>query len=446
MRPFEFLLFLEVCLAILWLVANRRIRRKSILAVVLLIPFGLHYYLEGIRWQMFFVYGISIVLIVVNVNRWKNTIFRKVILIMTLLFILVSGTVSILVPVFEFPELVSKYRVGTYNLTLKDTKGKHRDILVKFWFPASQETIERSKYLQNRERSLDGLMGMPNFVFGHLSLVETAAYYTMEVIEGAAKFPLVIYSHGAASTNLDNTALLQEIAGNGYVVMAIDHNFSFERYGLDKSNATTLTFKAQKKFIQDLVQKVVPNQVDDILVSLQNIKNNDFFLANHINFDQVVLMGHSLGGTTATVAGLEDKNIKSVINVDGPISLTSIETFDVPLLYISSFSPTLPDEELEEKNLPNVKLYQKIKKLELDGVKKIMEENFEKSHWVRFKNAGHMDFTDLPYIVPTMATKGYDKKEGHALKSKVIIDFLNFSVKESHNFIKEKNHSLEWIQ
>ncbi|MBS9463384.1 hypothetical protein KIM67_13275 [Flagellimonas sp. 389] len=446
MRLFEFLLFIEVCLVILWLVANRRIRSKSILAVVLLIPFGLHYYLEGIRWQMFFIYAISLLVLVVNINRWRNTIFRKVILLTVLLCVLVSGAVGILIPVFEFPELVSKYKVGTYDLTLKDARGKHRDVLVKFWFPTTQKEGEYSKYHQNEERSLDGLMGMPNFVFGHLNLVETRAYNTMEVIEDSSKFPLVIYSHGAASTNLDNTALLQEIAGTGYVVMAIDHDFSFERYGLNRSDATTLTFDAQKKFIQDLVQKVVPNQVNDVLFSLQNIKSKDFFLADHINFEQVALIGHSLGGTTATVAGVESQSVKSVINIDGPISPESTEEFDRPFLYISSFSPELPDDVLKEKNLPDVELYQKIKKLELEGVKKLVEKNTLGSHWVRFKNAGHMDFTDIPFLIPIMTTKGYDKQKEHTLKSRVIIDFLNFSVKESHNFIKEKNHSLEWIQ
>jgi dienelactone hydrolase len=448
MRPFEFFLILVTGLVLLSIISNKRKLNTIAIAIVLAITFGFHYFLEGMRWQMYLVYIISPLIPVFNIYHKATRLkwLRKSIILLFVLLIVVSGIVSTLIPVFRLPELSTRYSVGTHQLLLNDSERENRPIEIKFWFPTSKKSNADGIYSENPVQSLDGLMSMPGFIFGHLKLVKTGTFKEAKALQTPNGLPLVIYSHGAASTNLDNTALLQEIAGNGYIVMAIDYNFSFEAYGIKKSGATTLTFESQRKFIQDLVEKVVPNQTKDIFFSLQKIQDKDFFLVNHIDFSKIVLIGHSLGGTTAVDASLKCKGVLSIINMDGPINPKSVQKINHPILYLSSFSPDLPRNLLEKKGLPDIELYQKIKKSELENVSQLSDKNRLGFHWVRFKNAGHLDFTDVPFILPIMTTDGYDSHKGHLLRTSIVMDFLDFCLKMESHFKKRKDCSIEWIK
>ena len=123
------------------------------LTFIFLITFSLHYFIEGLRWQMVFVYGICLLAILLNLTRWKNNIYRKTILISILLLIILSGILCVLVPIFELPKFSSKYSVGTYDLKLQERNGQKRTISVKFWFPTTQEEGAYCKYLQDQDGS-----------------------------------------------------------------------------------------------------------------------------------------------------------------------------------------------------------------------------------------------------------------------------------------------------
>lgn len=413
-----------------------------------MIAFALHYFLEGLRWQMCFVYFITFSLVFFYNNRRfkKNRWLGKTLLIVCLLITLFTGVIAKMIPVFHLPNTTSNYSVGTQNFLLKGTKEDTRELKVKFWFPSSRTGNPDGIYTENPSESLDGLMGMPGFVFGHLKLVKTGTFKKAEVIENPNKLPLVLYSHGATSTNLDNTALLQQIASNGFIVVAIDYNFSFDAYGLSKAKASTLDFNTQKAFVTDLIEKVVPKQVEDILFTLREVGDKNFPLFDHIDFDNIALIGHSLGGTTAIDASLNLQGVKSIINIDGPINPRSMDELALPLLYISSYSPHLSRNILEKKGVPDVELYQKVKKWELENVQWLSDNDTSDFHWVRFKDAGHLDFTDVPFILPIMTTEGYDKYKGHRLKSTIAIDFLDFYLKDGKHFRRQKDDSVDWIK
>lgn len=448
LRYFEFLLILEVGLLLLLLLFGKKLVNRWVISIFMVLTLICHYLFEGHRWQMYPVYIMALSILIfynpsfLRKRKWHTKVF----LIFCLLILAASGTAGKLVPVFDLPNKTSKYAVGTSNFTLEDPKRSNRKLRMKFWFPTSKKGSPDGVYSENPTLTLDGLFDMPGFVFGHLNRVETETYNNAEILNDSIKFPLVVYSHGAASTHLDNTALLREIAGEGYVVLALDHDFSFSDYGLKKSDAMTLEYAVQKAFITDLIDKVVPNQAQDIEFILRNLPDSSHDLIGHINFNKIVLVGHSLGGTTATDASLKVKGVQAIINMDGPLNTASIEHLELPFLYMSSFSPDLADELLEEKGLPDAQLYRQIKQWELENVYRLYYRNTIGFHWVRFKNAGHMDFTDVPFMLPIMKTDGYDEHEGHLLKSSVILDFIDIHLKNAKNYQKITDHSLEWIK
>jgi len=449
MRLFELLLIVEIIIMqFLFFRGKRNIKNINILAVITIISFVLHYFIEGIRWQLSFIYLLCGLIIILNFTKVhiRKRWLRNILLTLSILIVVFSSALAIILPVFKFPEMHSKFSVGTDYMAFKDKKRDNRIIHVKVWYPTSAHEGISDLYCQNPTESLNGVMGMPGFVFGHLTLVKIGAFYKSDILNSTNKYPLIIYSHGTVSTNIDNTELLQELAGNGYIVIAIDFKFSYESYHLNKSEATAMNLEAQKKFIASLFQKVVSNQVEDILFCINEMQTKKYRLSDHIDFSKISLIGHSLGGATSINASLENKSITAVVNIDGPIDKDAIERFHSPLLYLSSYSPDLSDEELANKGLPDTHFYRDVKNFELENVKQIFNKNQVQSHWVRFKNAGHLDFTDLSFVIPLMKTKGYNKLKGDSLKTEIILNFLDCSLNKTKIFDQIKNNSIEWMK
>lgn len=446
MRTFEFIaiLFLSLLLIEKLLETNKL---KKPINVGLITVLTLHILIERVRWQMSPIYLLSIIQLILFFT--KVTIRRKWMTvlggILSVVFISIGLSLSYMIPVFSLPSVTGAHLIGTKIESFTASKEELGIVNIKAWFPIDKIGLEKDIYSKNPAESLNGIMGMPGILFSHLKLVQTAAYAVQTKIATTQKLPLVIYAHGAASTNIDNTALLQEIASHGYIVVAVDFDFSFDRYGLNLAQASTLTLSAQKEFVAQLIDKVVPVQTEYISLVVNELKNRQYNFSETIDFEQVILIGHSLGGTTCSSVKDEEVKPLMIINIDGPMPLPT--DLNVPFLYISSYSPDLSDKELSKKGLPEVKFYRDVKIFELENVSSFFKNYRPNRHWVRFISAGHIDFTDIPYMIPTMATNGYDKEKGHHLKSEVILNFMNHYINNKKQaFKKHESQALEWLR
>ena len=408
----------------------------------------LHISLEGIRWQLTIVYLLSVIVIINYFLKVKirQKWLRLSTTIFSLILILISSIIGYLVPVFKLPTIKGDYLVGTTTHVI-DTKSENTGrIDLKAWYPIGEAGTKKDVYCDNPITKLDDLMGMPGFLFSHLTLVQTSGYRDVSNNSISTKFPLVIYAHGAASTNIDNTALLQEIASHGYIVISVDFDFSFEKYELSLQEASILDVRAQQEFVAKLMTRVVPVQSAKIIAVIEQLKNENLAFVTTINFNQIALIGHSLGGTTC--ANIDKNRLKpqAIINIDGPMPANATSVISCPFLYLSSYSPDLPNKDLEEKGLPDADFYRQVKKYELENVSNFFEGDDSIRHWVRFANAGHIDFTDLPYMIPMMASNGYEKGKGHYLKCEVILHFLNCYLKNEVTWSDSNEYSMNWLK
>ncbi len=446
MRLFEIIVIILLLLLLIGEWCKIRSNVKKAIFVGLLITVLLHITLEGIRWQLTIVYLLSLTFITsyffkISVRKkW----LRKTFIIISIVLVMVSGCVGYVIPVFELPPIDGKYAVGTMTHIIETKEKKPDQTEIKAWYPIDQAGALKDVYCEKPSSKFDGLMGMPGFLFSHLNLVSTGGYKDASTKSIATKFPLVVYAHGAASINLDNTALLQEIASNGYIVISLDFDFSFEKYELSLMEASTLELDAQKRFMAKLMKRVVPIQSDKIIAVVNQLKTENLLFVKNIDFEKRAFIGHSLGGTTCASIDANKLMPTAILNIDGPMPSNS--TINCPFLYISSYSPDLPDQDLEEKGLPDPDFYRKVKKYELENVTKFFEGNDSVRHWVRFTNAGHLDFTDIPYMIPLMASKGYEKVKGHQLKCQVMLNFLNCYLKKENDLIKIDDATIKWLK
>lgn len=439
MRPLE--LFLIICsiLCLLQSFSILQLSRKNekIVFLVSIIILVLHFAIEGVRWQMVFIYCMIVSLVLGYLFHFQsaNKSIKWGAFSFCIIGILISLALSYMLPIFTIPKTTGTFQVGSL------VKITDKGLRYKIFSPIKPSAFANKKlpYL-DKSVTLDGIMGMPSFVFNHLKLVKSNSIITKETNQ--FKEPLVIYSHGANSSFIDNTALLEEITSQGYVVVALDHDFSFDQYTIDSKEVRKLDINVQKRLINQLVNRVVPAQVNHYHQVIEHLKS---LYSSIIDFENIVLIEHSLGGATASNGALKIENVKGVINMDGPIDNKTSSNYKIPLLYLSSFSPNLSDEELKNLRVAPT-FYRGVKKYELESVEKLFSQNTNEKFWVRFKNANHLDFTDMPYIFPLMSGPNYEKERGHELKSQIVTSFLNRELKGSNEdfFISDK--SIQWIK
>ncbi len=439
MRVFEIIL---ICIAVVW-ISQTIFKFDNFakgLAMLSFFAIAGHLIFEGFRWQMLPVYLVLVCFLIGFVLNLKiQAMWVKWSLwTICLIAIVISSLLSYLIPVFKVPSIKGKFEIVSVD------EVTNQGIKYKLWLPLSQKMEQTSRkkdrYLSGSSKSLSGIMGMPGFLFSHLKLVRTNANEMAEGLQ-ISKQPLIIYSHGASSTHLDNTILLEKLASAGYAVMSVDHDFTFEKYGIDKNQAKKIEIEAQTDLIDQLIDEVVPHQAEHYYHTIRHLQKTR---SEEIDFSKIGLMGHSLGGTTAVTAGVMVPNAKAAINLDGPIDPSFAQGFDLPLLYMSSFSPYLEDEELEKKRVP-AEFYRGVKSYELKTIESVYEQNLSERYWLRFKEANHLDFTDVPYIIPFMSAPKYERERGNQIKSEIILNFLDRTIKGKRVKVKLENEDIDWL-
>ncbi len=136
-----------------------------------------------------------------------------------------------------FPALTGAYPVGVVDLALTDPSrrelfgpqpGGARELGLIVWYPAAGAAARRSPIWRKPDLILPAYakaMGYPPAVADAFRNQESHAYEAAPVARGR-RFPVVIFSHGYAQGFAgQNTALCEELASHGYVVVSIGHTY-----------------------------------------------------------------------------------------------------------------------------------------------------------------------------------------------------------------------------
>lgn len=109
------------------------------------------------------------------------------------------------------------------------------------------------------------------------------------------EFPVVLFSHGFFGCAAQSAWLTEEIARNGYVVLAVNHDDALCDDGLVGSEpAGPSLLEPQLWNESSFVER--KNDFDTLLQAVILERSP---LANHIDTESIAVMGHSLGGYTA---------------------------------------------------------------------------------------------------------------------------------------------------
>jgi len=137
-------------------------------------------------------------------------------------------------PMFELPAPSGPHRVGVRAFTLVDesrrgllgtSASEPRSIPIRVWYPAADDARGRTRpYLEGYEAaSLGQNFGEGRHFFAYLSRIDTHSILGAAVKRGQNAWPLVLFNHGFWCYPEQNTALMEQLASHGYVVVSIGH-------------------------------------------------------------------------------------------------------------------------------------------------------------------------------------------------------------------------------
>lgn len=332
-----------------------------------------HIIVEKIRWQLYPLYIITIIYFILTILYMTSFLkiesinhrpkIKKLIIAIMIFFIIISGISAYVFPVYKMSIPKGKYKVGTESFDITDPQRKaiysdnlnnNRKIKFQIWYPA--ETVEgykRVPWLEDGQvvaKALAKDMKFPSFVLDHTALVMSNSFKKAPISTELEKYPIVVISHGWTGFRDLHTDVAEELASNGYIVIAIDHTYGsevtvFNDGEVDYLYRGALPEREVTPNFLEYANKLVNTYAGDVNLTLNELERfnkgevNSFF-KDKFDLSKIGLLGHSTGGGADVSLTLNDKRIKAIVGMDAwvePIEDAQIEKgLKVPALFLRS--------------------------------------------------------------------------------------------------------------
>ncbi len=341
-----------------------------------------------------------------------------------------------------------KYKVGFKHYTAIDSTRTYqiknefnnqfinRPIPISIWYPAkiknsnSKELAvldyleilkeeEEWKNLPN-EFLLDWFPDLWNTPENTAHLSEKAtAFSNSTFLDG--KYPVVIYASSYQASSIENFALFEYLASNGFVVISSPSRGTDTRW---LEGGTTKDMETQSRDVEFLLKEIHKYE--------------------NIDFDRIALMGFSFGGLSNAITVMKNKSISAVVSLDGTERYNysvlekspyfNLDNFNIP--YIHFAQKDIPEEVLTSDKIPAELNY----KFQLyDSLK------YSNAYSYKFHDLTHSYFSSFGVLFANR-DKRQDKSDdkimaSYKLLSEHTLQFLNATLKNGKKakiFIENK--------
>ncbi|MCA1075870.1 dienelactone hydrolase family protein [Clostridium bowmanii] len=429
----------------------KRIKIVKYLPILGFVTFIFHLFIEGERWQLYPLYLVLIIYFILSILQFTGVFnvnklnshkrIKGLITGLMILFLIISTILALAFPVYKMSIPKGKYKIGTVSFDVTDENRKaiysnnlenNRKIKFQVWYPAENtKGFKQVPWLQDGDivaKGVSKLMGFPNFILSHTSLVMSNSYASVPISKREGKYPVVIISHGWTGFRNLHTDVAELLASEGYIVVSIDHTYGSAVTVFNDGEVAYLSNKAlpKREITPDFfnyANTLVNTFAGDIKLTLDtlekyNLGDEDSMFKGKFDLTKVGLLGHSTGGGAVVTTALQDKRIKAVIGMDAwvePSKEDDIKSgLNVPALFLRS--------EEWEKSLNNKKL-----SLLLDSSKNVRE-------LYQINGIKHMDFSMVYMYSPLSKYFKITGKLDGRIASEIQQEFiLNFYEKYLHN-------------
>jgi predicted dienelactone hydrolase len=260
--------------------------------------------------------------------RWKfwNVIFFIGLSLLLTLILAISSQLELPAPTgpYVVGRRVYKWVDTSRPEVLTEDANDVREVVVMVWYPAEPGTGVNAGYFPNLSLLSEALMQSDEMewwqVFGLRFIRSEARVNASPVKEGP--FPVVILSPGNGTNVEFYSSLASEIASHGYIVFGLNHAYDVPaveltngKIALYDKDQWSLDVNAHQAYTGERI-KVRTADVLYVLEQLYDMNSSGPF-GGLMDLNSVAIVGHSLGGITASEACKADARFKACLNFDG---------------------------------------------------------------------------------------------------------------------------------
>lgn len=316
-----------------------------------------------------------------------------------------AAGLPLILPVPELPAPPGPHRIGTVTFEIEDprraddttTTGRRR-FVVQAWYPASDAAADLppapyAPGVAHTAPALARALGVPAFLFGHLTLARSHAREGAAFEPSIPAAPIIIFSHGLGTSRSVHTAAAEALAGAGFVVLGIDH--TRDAAAVSFSDGTVVLGDrrvpdgASDEEAARLKAQWTRARADDVRALLDAMPRAlPAALAGHVDLRAIGIAGHSLGGSTAIEACRTDDRLKACADLDGKVyGEAAGASLAQPFLRTESEPGGAPDA-LSVKNAGLLAAFD--------------ARTRGPACLLHVRGARHLDFSDLPALSPIL--------------------------------------------
>ncbi len=230
--------------------------------------------------------------------------------------------------------------------------GTRRELFAWIWYPAAPrqpaQTVDDYLPVPWRkavERQIGVLLAQ--FLTRDLSRVRSHSLRNAKVSSQQHAYPVVLMRAGLAALTTDYTALAEDLASHGYVVVGFDAPYRTFVVALPDGrvvarapqNNADLVSGSQREQLANKLLRAWSSDMGFALDQLERLNASDpsgRFLGR-LDMQHVGVFGHSLGGATALQFCHDDSRCKAGIDVDGaPLGSVIAEGLTQPFMFLLS--------------------------------------------------------------------------------------------------------------
>ena len=243
--------------------------------------------------------------------------------------------------------------VGVTSLYLKDTSRPdpwvstvpYRELMVSVFYPATSGNGLTKQYMTplESERNLEGqdISGLPLDI---LSTVRTNAVVDARPAGRPHSLPLVVLSPGWTQPRATLTALAEDLASHGYVVVAIDHTYENRATTFPDGHVTDCVACAvddQPGFWEKFAQ--VRSADTSFVLDQLTGPHPKWRGSALIDPQRIGMTGHSAGGAVTIQAMLADPRIRAGADLDGSIHVLLLDSgLSRPFMFVGNMDAYTP--------------------------------------------------------------------------------------------------------
>ncbi|NHZ72075.1 MAG: hypothetical protein GWP17_03205 [Aquificales bacterium] len=428
MRPLEIFILLANLTTAVFIFLFPEIDDVGVRVVALVSPLLIlgHVVVEKPRWQMTPAYLQAIIVLALSWAGLAGAAFHNgwFLFFWTVLFIL-ALLLTYLMAVPKLPKPTGPYAVGTRTFHLVDAarseifserKTEPRELMVQVWYPAEKPAKgKRAPFVADFEiggPAIAERFNFPPFLVRHVDLVRTHSYEDAPLLAAEEPFPAVTFSHGYLGLRSQNTWQMEELASQGYVVVAPNHTYG-----------AILTVFPDGRVVFGMTEPPddLPMQTAGRMAMRQWAKDTQFildqltvwheepghFLNGRLDLNHIGCFGHSMGGGTALQTVLNDSRCRALLLLDPWLKPFDVEEIEQPLTL-----PLLAMLSTGDFGQENGRLAQKL-----------AADNGNDAYVFTIAGTGHFDYSDLPLLSPITRLIGAKGPINGRLVSRIVNEY-----------------------